>query len=133
MKPSLRLMTPEDRTFVHSSWHTSYWKLWAESKVKRTIYSTSQDKRIKRILDKQIPTFIAFFHEAPSEILGWACVEGDTLHYIYVKAAYRKHGIGTVLMKSIGSTQYSHLTDSHGRRFLSKHNLTYNPYTLEQL
>jgi GNAT superfamily N-acetyltransferase len=41
---------------------------------------------------------VASFDEDPSTILGWACVFDGGVHYVYVPAAFRRHGIASLLL-----------------------------------
>lgn len=94
-------------------------------------YQVGHNGRMRRILSGA-QTIIAYFPEVPDEILGWVCREGAILHYCYVKAAYRRRGIGTGLAGS-GLKTYTHQTDSTGGLFLKKAELSFNPYILENL
>lgn len=126
--PTLRQATPEDLRFVHSSWHTSHWKTWAHRHIEREVYNVGQDRRIDLAIARS-EVLVAFFPEVPDEVLGWACIESypEVLHYVYVKGAYRRTGIGTGLVKNRART-YTHYTDAAGRKFASSLSLEFNPY-----
>jgi GNAT superfamily N-acetyltransferase len=96
------------------------------------VYITEQDRRIDRLLSKSM-TLIAYFPEAPDEILGWACIDtrANCAHYVYVKVPYRRLGIGTGLVRN-RATCYSHGTDKVGQLFATHNNLTFNPYLVER-
>ena len=66
-------------------------------------------------------------------ILGWTCAELDVLHYVYVKAPFRRLGIArTLLGRYKPLTTCTHWTPvirewaSRGRAY------TFNPYLLER-
>lgn len=130
MTPSIRQATESDLRFVHSSWHTSHWKTWAHKHVERSVYNEGQDRRIDRIIKRGATVLVAYFPEVPDEVLGWACVTGDTLYYAYVKGMYRGRGIGRGLLPE-GLRWYTHATDANGRRFAEKVGLKFNPFKLE--
>ena len=127
--PTLRRATSEDLRFVHSSWHTSYWKTWANKRMSRSVYNEGQDIRINRLLEDCV-TIVAYFWEAPTEVLGWACSYDTTVHYVYVRGVYRRNGIGKGLVPD-GAKYYSHQTDAVGGLFVKNLGLEFNPYSME--
>jgi hypothetical protein len=54
---------------------------------------------------------IACTEDDPDTVLGYSIVNGDTLHFVYVKASHRNNGIGKLLTKG----KY---------KFINKENLT---------
>ncbi len=130
MSLSLRLASGADMRFIHSSWHTAFWKTHARKHVLKEVYDAGMDKRIDRLLFRS-HVLVAFFPEVPDEVLGWSAIEGDALHYIYVKAAYRRRGIATGLVEG-RAKWYTHATDREGRVFLERMSLKYNPFLLER-
>jgi GNAT superfamily N-acetyltransferase len=129
MSLSIRLATNQDERFIHSSFHTAYWKTHAHKHLTKSVYDPGQDARIDRLLARS-RVLVAFFPEVPDEVLGYSVVEGDALHYVYVKAVYRRRGIGTGLVEG-RATCYTHATDREGRAFLERMSLKFNPYPLE--
>ena len=129
MSPTIRDATDADMRLVHSSWHTAYWKTHAHKHITREVYGPAQDRRIDRLVG-QSRVLVAFFDEVPDEVLGWACLQGSTLHYVYVRGSYRRRGIASGLVSGLAKW-YTHATDSEGRIFAEKLHLTYNPYRLE--
>lgn len=127
--PTIRLATEDDLRFVHSSWHTNFWKVWANKHVQREHYNGGMDRRIERLL-KRSKTLVAFFPEVPDEVLGWSCMEGDTLHYVYVKATYRRVGIGSGLTHGLVKW-YTHQTNEAGRAFMARIEAQFNPFKME--
>ena len=126
MHPKIRRMLPSDERFIHSSWHTSFWKTGASKKVDKALYNKWQDWRIKRLM-ANCRTLVAYLEEVPDEILGWSCSAPEILHYVYVKGVYRRNGIAKGLVPS-DSVFYTHATDTIGGLFMKKMNLKYNPY-----
>lgn len=84
---------------------------------------------------------VAEFPSAPvgCEIVGWACAEGDVLHFVAVKRQFRGQGIGHALVERIGFAQtddcaasprisrHSHLT-RHGVPIVRAYRLLYDPF-----
>lgn len=127
--PRVRLAEPSDLRFVTSSWHRNFWKTWACKKVPWESYWPGQDRRIARLLGKS-STLVAYFPEVADEVLGWACIEGETLHYVYVKAAYRRSGIAAGMTRG-KVAWYSHATNEAGRAFMTNIGAQFNPYLVE--
>lgn len=131
MTPSIRIATESDTRFVRSSWHTSFWKVWASKRVPWESYWPGQDRRIERLL-KDSTVLVAYFEAVPDEVLGWACFQNSVLHYAYVKAAYRRSGIASGLTASLSDKPYhSHPTNEVGRLFMSSIGAQFNPYLVE--
>lgn len=129
--PAIRIATDSDLRFVRSSWHTSYWKTWASKRIPWESYWPGQDRRIERLL-KRSTVLVAYFEDVPDEVLGWSCSEADTLHYVYVKAAYRRSGIASGLTSALSDKPYhSHPTNEVGRAFMSSIGAQFNPYLVE--
>jgi GNAT superfamily N-acetyltransferase len=126
---SLRLMTTDDRRFVHSSWFMSFAKASSNLHMKREMFDMSMDNRIERLLARS-RTLVAYSTDVPDEILGYVVLEGRTLHMCYVKPMYRGMGIGSGLVKG-QADWYTHHFGRAGERFAEKMNLDYNPFQLE--
>ena len=65
--------------------------------------------------------------EVPDEVLGWAHIHNEALHYCYVKSTYRRMGIGRGLVEGRAKF-YTQYTDSHGRQFARAVGLQFNPF-----
>ena len=129
MTPLVRPATESDLRFVRSSWKTDFWKNHARKSMSHGVYSPGQARRIERLLGRS-GTLVAYFPEVPDEVLGWAVVEHDVLHYVYVKSSYRRVGIAKGL--TIGRVRwYSHPTNEAGRCFMRSIEAQFNPYTAE--
>lgn len=131
MNPCVREAFPGDLKYVHSSWHTSFWKTSARKYLTRGVYDRGQDQRIDRLISRS-NVLVAYFPEVEDEILGWACIEGDVLHYAYVKAIYRRRGIASGLTGNRVKI-YSHASDRVGESFAESIGAQFNPYALEHL
>ncbi len=74
---------------------------------------------------------IACLPDDPNVILGYSILSADclTVHYVYVKSAWRKQGIGKALTPR-HPTYVSHLT-ALGKTLLQKlPNTTFNPFSI---
>jgi GNAT superfamily N-acetyltransferase len=128
--PSLREATDADTRLVHSSFHTAFWKTHAHKHTLKEVYDSGMDKRIDRLLFRS-RVLVAYFPEVPDEVLGWSCLEGSALHYVYVKGVYRRRGIGKGLVPD-SAKWYTHPTDREGRVFAESLSLKFNPFLLEK-
>lgn len=124
----VRVATPDDMRFVCASWFESYWKNYArDAGVEYSRYRPGQDGLIKDIL-KTATVNVVYYTPVPDEILGYCVVEGDCLHYVYVKSVYRRQGIAKGLLAG-RVARYSHKT--RGVRWVAASlGLVFDPYTL---
>lgn len=79
-------------------------------------------------------TYVACDADDPSHIFGWICGHpgSSTVHYLYVKHAYRKGGLGAELYNRMFSGAPVVRTTSigrHHRDWVRKYNLQYDPYS----
>lgn len=131
MKPALqfRKATPEDLKFVRHSWFESYRKGGKAPDTRIEFYDHGQNWIMKQAF-RRGQVIVAYATEVPDEICGWTCVEGEVLHYVYVKHAYRRLGIATELAKK--AKFYSQETIP-GMKLAQKLKILYNPYYLLNL
>lgn len=88
-----------DADFIYATWMSSFCNSGYARAVPKPIYNLSQRGRIDRILEREnLFCHIACHPETPELIYGYIVGEAPaTIHYIYVKGAYRKLGIGKAL------------------------------------
>jgi GNAT superfamily N-acetyltransferase len=122
----VRPANKSDMRFVHSSWFTDHWARAAPKHVPRALYAAEMDPRIDTLLTRGT-TLVAFFPQVPDEVLGWVTFENNVVHYLYVKGAYRRQGIGKGLVPA-GAAYYTFATDAPGRAFAKHANLDFNPF-----
>lgn len=132
--PNLKWRPAEfaDRPFMASSWFESYRKGGHSPEVDFGIYKAGQGRRIDTLLSTRL-CVVAYLPEEGTEILGWLCreVKQPTMHYVYVKQAYRRNGVATFLLEALGRpTDYTHQT--RAAKFL-KPAMQFNPYHLETI
>lgn len=110
-----REATPPDLRLVWDSWPKSLVACLARGR-----HTTSLERLLMRrgvlCLAREIVSrpgvrvSVAAYHEVPSMIVGWACTEGDCLHWVYVLRDYRRAGVCTWLVR--GCRRMSILTPS---------------------
>ena len=110
---TIRPMQQSDEPFIIKTWllglrHGNEWF--------RLIDHDSYYKHYHDIIENLIrnpatETRIAALTEDPDTILGYACVarDGATIHWTYVKPAWRSHGIGRALLPDTVS-RMTHMT-----------------------
>lgn len=123
----LRPMRDLDTPLIFSSWLRSY-RPSADPKVDKDVYYREHHKVVERLL-REAEVVVATAEGDDDTVVGWVCSSPGVLHYVYVKEAFRRMGLGTWLLACQGPySQYSHAT-RYGELLL-KGEGTYNPYCL---
>lgn len=71
---------------------------------------------------------VACLSQDPTVVLGYVVFAGSTIHWIFVKKAFRKMGIGRALLPERSITTVTHLTKLG--KALKPSNWTYDPFSL---
>ena len=122
-----------DKNFILSSWLKGLYfgNDWF-SEIPANIFFKNYQKVLETILghpDTELS--VATLPDADDVILGYAVHSGDTLHWVFIKGAWRKLGIARALVpKRI--TTVSHLTET-GRSLKHKYKYIFNPFIGGQL
>jgi len=120
-----RPYTPEDRPFIESSWASSY---YSAQRIKdflspETFHFFHRPLR-ERFFNRPTATVIVVAAgENPDVILGWIAVEcipnATVIHYLYVKADYRRKFdlANQLLIRGVpaGNVLYTHFTPKAGK------------------
>lgn len=120
------------KSLIYATWLRSYQTSSLMTKlIPREVFFDQHHRVIDRILARPgTKVRLATMPEDPNLVFGWAVTEGgDTVHYVYVKPAFRKYGIARALLSEVRSPfAYTHetyvLRDLHPR--LEK--CQFNPY-----
>lgn len=129
--PIIRDFHEEDRDFIEASWISSYGSMF-HGLMSHRQYTDKQRELIRRLMPRsQIKLAVTpHFEDA---ILGWACAELGTLHYVYVKAAFQRCGIARSLVKALGLNperfSYTHIS-KRSREILGRSESIYDPWFL---
>lgn len=134
----LREANQNDLNFIYNSWSYTYRKSPIMYRMDVKLYFENQTKQMHRIL-KDSCVYIACDSEDPSHIFGYIVFEDlqniAVIHYIYVKNSFRKNGIASYLLESVGINErpcvathdtwyFPFLRDKYSGR------LIYNPFLL---
>ncbi len=111
---TLRPAADADAGFVLNSWLKSY-------RASMTVVPSSQyfsrfgHRGLVMDLMGRQPIVVASWDEDPAVIVGWSCGEpSKLLHYVYVKQAFRRQGIGTRLVAALDLAGEGPLRCTHG-------------------
>lgn len=78
----------DDLPLVFSSWLNSAIEFPRDRGMRRSVYFAGKHRQIERTIARSELLVAAYDHD-PNVAVGWACVEGDTLHFVYVKRELR--------------------------------------------
>jgi hypothetical protein len=139
---SLRPATPEDYGFIYSTWLKALYYGWAckctpkgpccgsrglFNLIPYPTYRVQYRRVLEGILARNRAT-VACLTEDPEVVLGYIVYgQAPTVHFVYVKKAWRKMGIAKTLWLP-GTKQVSHLTKV-GKQLLPE-NVIYNPFEI---
>ena len=93
-----------DIPFIYSTWLRSFKTDSAIGKTTRNYVFFNEYKLVlDRILENNdTDLFVAIGHNSPYPILGYLVVEGDIIHYSFVKENFRRYGIFSQLYHHTG-------------------------------
>lgn len=114
---------------IRNSWFTSSRSgSFIGQHTRPEIYNAGANATMERLIYKFQP-LVASLDAVPDEVVGWICRElaRPVTHYVYVKHAFRRLGIASVLAH--GTLEHSHQTKS-GDALFGKLGSLYNPFLL---
>ncbi len=128
----LRDATPEDESFIFSSWLVSFRENgdWPR-RISKGRYFAEHKITVMKLLAVS-STLVACNPDKPGQILGYVVHQGrNILHWLYVKEPFRRDGLATRLLTEAQATDAdcSHWTSAAaalGAR------LRYDPFLLEE-
>lgn len=130
----------KDIPFIYKSWLVNFRDSNnLEALIDKQIYFDSHKKIIDKILE-QSTCLIAANPDDEDQIFGYVIFDNykklQILHYVYVKAPYRRLGIASLLKKLAFKLPHAIVTSHHTRMSMvlrDKWNLVFNPYILLDL
>lgn len=131
-----RPLKPDERQFVKMSWFESYRKGGFSPDIGYDLFRPGMDERIDRLLQES-ETTVACPTEVPEEICGYLVQSRQggpyllTIHYVYVKQAYRRLGLASALIQVVTPSNI-HTHDTRAGRILArKFESRFNPFLIE--
>lgn len=106
--------TSHDRAIVANSWIRSYERKRPEMCL-GLVWRRGHSQVIDRILERAT-VLVAELREAPGEVLGWSCHEGDVLHYAYTKRDFRGAGVCQAVVSAACATMPATIWTTHDTR-----------------
>lgn len=95
--------------FVRSSWTANYRESSGAERlhINAADYARLHSRRIDRLLSRPgVSVFVAYPKGDRSIICGWVCLERSenetALHYVYVAVNFRRWGVATALLETLG-------------------------------
>jgi GNAT superfamily N-acetyltransferase len=123
----IRPATEEERRLVRASWFSSYRTGGFAPQVGFDLYKAGQGALIERLV-RASSVFVAAAEAVPDEVCGWIVASDKAVHYCYVKQAYRRVGVATLLLEG-EAPRYSHETRA-GRLLARKLRMRFDPYAV---
>lgn len=137
----IRQAIPDDIDFIYGSWLNCYKHASALGKSCRSsIFFDNYKLIVDRILqDKSTTVSVACLPSDEKVILGYIVQTGDsTLHFVYIKEAFRKFGIASTLIVYAFPNNQNPIICSHktfdSEKYFNKYKekLEFNPFVLFQ-
>ena len=120
--PTIRPAEKDDWAYIMDSWKKSYHDQGADNRsVPGHIYWPNQHARIEDLRRNAAVSFrVAADPEDSSFIWGWACVEGETLHYVFVRASAQGQGVAKLLLvgmpRPLACTHWTKAAEAYSRK-----------------
>lgn len=128
---NIRDLKPEDVNFVLATFLRGlyYGDSWF-SKIPKQVFMDNY-KNVALSLVNKSTIKVACLKDEPDVIIGYSILSNDfqTIHYVYVKAAWRKKGIARSILPQYPST-VTHLTDLGAQLITKFKDVIFNPFKL---
>lgn len=120
------------RNLIYATWLRSYQSSSLITKnIPRDVFFAHHHRMLDGIFEREPVVKLAVMPELPDVVFGWSVTEPGIVHYVYVKPAFRRHGVAKALLAHVqGPVVYTHHT--YILRDLHKHvaGSVFNPYLL---
>lgn len=94
MPITLRALRPSEHNLVYSSWIRHGAEQRLAKLMSRRTYAEDQHRTIEALLESA--SFLAA--DLEGTVIGWACTDEATVHYVFVKEGYRRRGLARLLV-----------------------------------
>ena len=141
MQINIRPATADDLPFIFNSWLKAYKhsSLFAK-RIKHEVFFKYHHAVVERILARGATVLVATPVDDQNTILGYVVAEPldvPTLHFVYVKAPFRRFGIGRQLalamvarLGAADAVDFTHWTKDMDWASEKLPSFTYNPYKI---
>jgi len=107
MTPLFRPALPTDMQFVISNWSASFKVSHSAGLIQSDDWADIMHAQLRKVIERpDTRTILAYEKTDPTFFYGF--ISGDTsqqpaiVHYVYVKAPYRRHGMARALFAALG-------------------------------
>jgi GNAT superfamily N-acetyltransferase len=131
---AFRAALPDDEAIVFNAWLMAHRKHgdWPPRLSSQRYFAEHKATVAKLIARSRM--LVACNEARPSQVLGFICWEGETLHWVFVKQPFRRNGIGRALLLHAfapGEVRCSHWTMRAEQMRAKGQPWRYDPFALE--
>jgi GNAT superfamily N-acetyltransferase len=118
------------RNLIYATWLRSYESSSLMTKnIPRDVFFAEHHKVLDRIFARDPIVKLAVMPDSHEVVFGWSVSEPGVIHYVYVKPAFRRHGVARALLEHV-KTPFTYSHHTYILRDLHKHvaGSVFNPY-----
>lgn len=105
MNYAIRSLEGKDLNYIHDSWRASYEGSGYSKTMPKWFYRVIQTAKITAMLNRSTVK-VATLPDDTDLIVAWSVTEGDAIHYVYVREAFRAKGIAKWLLGDLSQYRY---------------------------
>jgi hypothetical protein len=132
----VRVGTVQDHDFVYATWLRAFRTSAFAHGIRTSVYFAGQHRRVATILARPGTTVLIAAPDGDDlTILGYAVIEGHTVHWVHVKEAFRRFGLARALLAGLPETfRFSHRIGGLVESLIREHapHAIYDPYLSEE-
>jgi GNAT superfamily N-acetyltransferase len=128
---AIREARNEEHPFIYATWLRGYRQSRFADRVPASVYFAAHHQVVERLLARS-RVLVATPAGDDSTVLGYSVVEGATVHFVYIKLAFRKLGIARRLLDGVDvpHCSASHVTKDAEEAMRRWPCIVYNPYLI---
>lgn len=122
------------KNLIFATWLRSYEaSSLAAKNIPRDLFFAEHHKVIDGIFRRGAVVKLAVLPDEPDVVLGWSVNTDDAVHYVYVKPAFRRHGIATKMLAHVPRPfTYTHWTYPLRDLYAQLEGCVFNPYQVHR-
>ncbi len=105
MQYAIRPPELQDLAYIHDSWRSSYEGSGYAKLSPKWFYRLMQAAKVTAMLNRSTVQVVTLPDDRDL-IVAWSCIEGDVIHYVYVREAFRRKGIAKWLLGDLKKYRY---------------------------